>query len=134
MAHRSRRLVSCSFWCTASSYASNPPATSFLSYFASTTAESEHKRVRLKTILFLQGSTSYDPVPIHKRLLDNQKVLKLELAIVEGKVRLHAFFSLISLNSITSSSLETTDLPSLSWPATCEMLFLPKLIVLSAER
>jgi hypothetical protein len=65
--------------------------TSFLSYFASTTPDSEHKRVRLKTILFLQGSTLYDATDARNRLLGAQKILKLELAIVDGKVG-HDFF------------------------------------------
>jgi hypothetical protein len=71
----------------ASSYSSSRNDTSFLSYFASTTPNSEHKRVRLKAALFLQGSTFYEPGPIKDRLIEHQKVLKLELAIVDGKVR-----------------------------------------------
>jgi hypothetical protein len=69
------------------SYASSRTNTSFLSYFASTTPDSEHKRVRLKTALFLQGSALYEPEPIKERLMGHQKVLQLEVAIVDGKVR-----------------------------------------------
>jgi hypothetical protein len=72
---------------SASSYASSRSESSFLSYFASTTPDSEHKRVRLKTVLFLQGSTLYEAEVIRPRLLEHEKVLKLELAIVDGKVR-----------------------------------------------
>ena len=70
----------------AASYASTRTDTTFLSYFASTTPESEHKRVRLKTVLFLQGSTLYDPKQIKGRLMERQKILKLEIAVVDGKV------------------------------------------------
>lgn len=71
---------------TALSYASSRTDNTFLSYFASTTPDSEHKRVRLKTALFLQGSTLYDPAPLIERLREHQKVLKFEIAIVDGKV------------------------------------------------
>lgn len=37
-------------------------------------------------MLFLQASSLYDPVAIHQRLEPHQKVLSLEVAIVEGKV------------------------------------------------
>jgi len=71
---------------TASSYASSRNDSSFLSYFASTTPDSEHKRARLKTILLLAGSSLYDPEVIRQRLLEREKILKLELAIIDGKV------------------------------------------------
>lgn len=77
------------------SYASSRTDTSFLSYFASTTPDSEHKRVRLKTALFLQGSALYELEPIKKRLMDHQKVLQLEVAIVDGKVRDDVFCLLV---------------------------------------
>ena len=70
----------------ASSYASSRNETSFISYFASTTPESEHKRARLKTILILAGSSLYDPETIRQQLLAREKILKFELAIVDGKV------------------------------------------------
>ncbi|EPQ52360.1 hypothetical protein GLOTRDRAFT_140707 [Gloeophyllum trabeum ATCC 11539] len=75
-----------------SSYASSSStssSTSFLSYFVSTTPDSEHKRVRLKTILFLQGSDLYDPEPIKERLAEYEKTLVIERAIVEGKLGHH---------------------------------------------
>ena len=70
----------------ASSYASSHNETSFVSYFASTTPESEHKRARLKTILILAGSSLYDPETIRQQLLESEKILKFELAIIDGKV------------------------------------------------
>ena len=42
------------------------------------------------TALFLQGSTLYQPEPIKERLMEYQKVLKLEIAIVDGKVSLQS--------------------------------------------
>ncbi|KAI8974864.1 hypothetical protein BD414DRAFT_176887 [Trametes punicea] len=71
------------------SYASGRSDTPFISYFASTTPDSEHKRVRLKTLLFLQGSTLYDPEAVRSRLSPQAKLLKLELAILEGKLGNH---------------------------------------------
>ncbi|KAI0353913.1 hypothetical protein OH77DRAFT_1406102 [Trametes cingulata] len=73
----------------ASSYASGRSDTPFISYFASTTPDSEHKRIRLKTVLFLQGSTLYEPEAIRVRLSPHAKLLKLELAILEGKLGNH---------------------------------------------
>ncbi len=71
---------------SASSYASGRSETPFFSYFASTTPDSEPKRARSKTVLFLQGSTLYVPEAIRTRLSPHAKLLKLELAILEGKV------------------------------------------------
>lgn len=73
---------------TASSYASsrNESTPSFFSYFASTTPDSDHKRVRIKAALFLQGSTLYNVQRVKERLQQHSKLLKLELAIIEGKV------------------------------------------------
>ncbi|KAL0959788.1 hypothetical protein HGRIS_011474 [Hohenbuehelia grisea] len=73
----------------ASSYASSRNDMSFLSYFASTTPDSDHKRTRLKTALFLQASPTYDVGRIRGRLLEHQKVLQFELAILEGKLGNH---------------------------------------------
>ncbi|OBZ67658.1 Transforming growth factor-beta receptor-associated protein 1 [Grifola frondosa] len=90
----------------ASSYASSRSETTFLSYFASTTPDSESKRVRLKTALFLQGSTSYDAEVIRSRLISHEKILKLELAIVDGKLGRHrsALSTLVhDLNDSTSA-------------------------------
>ena len=75
---------------SASSYSSSRHDNSFLSYFASTTPDSEHKRARLKTILLLAGSSLYDPEPVRQRLAECEKILKLELAIIDGKVRIPA--------------------------------------------
>ncbi|KZT24873.1 hypothetical protein NEOLEDRAFT_1134568 [Neolentinus lepideus HHB14362 ss-1] len=75
-----------------SSYASSSStssSTSFLLYFTSTTPDSEHKRIRLKAILFLQGSNLYDPEPVKQRLAEHAKIFPLELAIVKGKLAHH---------------------------------------------
>ncbi|TFK48950.1 hypothetical protein OE88DRAFT_1633535 [Heliocybe sulcata] len=72
-----------------SSSTSTSSSSSFLAYFNSTTPDSESKRIRLKTILFLQGSNLYDPEPVKQRLADYAKVFPLELAIVEGKLGHH---------------------------------------------
>ncbi|OSD05085.1 hypothetical protein PYCCODRAFT_1362718 [Trametes coccinea BRFM310] len=73
----------------ASSYSSGRSDTPFIAYFASTTPDSEPKRLRLKSVLFLQGSTLYDPEAIRSRLAAHAKLLKLELAILEGKLGNH---------------------------------------------
>ncbi|RDB17168.1 Transforming growth factor-beta receptor-associated protein 1 [Hypsizygus marmoreus] len=70
----------------ASSYSSSRTDIPFLSYFAATTPDSTHKHVRLKTVLFLAGSSLYDPAVIRPLLVENQKILRLELAIVDGKL------------------------------------------------
>lgn len=75
----------------ASSYASSRNKTSFISYFASTTPESEHKRARLKTVLILAGSSLYNTEAIRQQLLESEKTLKFELAIIDGKVWSTAF-------------------------------------------
>ncbi|KAF7983156.1 hypothetical protein HWV62_23376 [Athelia sp. TMB] len=64
---------------------------SFLSYFSNTTPDSEQKRVRLKTLLFLQGSTLYDPAVALSRLKTSgqEKVLSLEIAVLYGKLADH---------------------------------------------
>jgi vacuolar protein sorting-associated protein 3 len=71
----------------AASYSTSRSRSSFLSYFASTTPESEHKQTRLKTILFLQGSPYLDLDAIRARIQQHQKILQLEYAVIEGKVR-----------------------------------------------
>jgi hypothetical protein len=83
----------------ASSYASSRNETSFISYFASTTPESEHKRARLKLVLILVGSSLYDPETIRQQLLENEKILKFELAIIDGKV-------CFDVSSLTRSNLK----------------------------
>lgn len=70
----------------AASYSSSKSEQSFVSYFASTTPASEYKKVRLKAIIFLQGSSLYDAPQIRDRVLPHRKILSLELAIVDGKV------------------------------------------------
>lgn len=67
------------------SYSSSQTNSPFLSYFASTTPESDSRRIRLKAILFLQASELYEVEPIRARLQEHEKLFSLELAIVEGK-------------------------------------------------
>ncbi|KAL4242308.1 Vam6/VPS39/TRAP1 family protein [Abortiporus biennis] len=69
----------------AASYASSRQDSSFLSYFASTTPDSDSKRSRLKTIMFLQASDFYDVPSIQLKLQGHEKILGFEMAIVEGK-------------------------------------------------
>lgn len=91
---------------TASSYASSSNDSSFLLYFASTTPDSEHKRVRLKTILLLAGSSLYDPEIIVQRISEYERILKLESAVLHGKVSPFSANSIIiSLSSNLSSQL-----------------------------
>ncbi|KAK7047338.1 hypothetical protein VNI00_006569 [Paramarasmius palmivorus] len=75
----------------ASSYSSSRTESSvpFISYFASTTPDSDAKRVRLKTALFLQGSNLYDARAIRARLSPHEKIMKLEMAILHGKLQDH---------------------------------------------
>ncbi|KAJ6630857.1 hypothetical protein B0H10DRAFT_1983437 [Mycena sp. CBHHK59/15] len=76
----------------ASYYASgrSESMTSFFSYFASTTPDSPAKLIRLKSVLFLQGSSLYDAENIRERLLPySKRILTLELAIVDGKLGNH---------------------------------------------
>ena len=56
--------------------------------------------MRLKTVLFLQGSTLYDPEAVCTRLAPHAKILKLESAILEGKVRaLHNYLVWLGCNT-----------------------------------
>ncbi|KIL67469.1 hypothetical protein M378DRAFT_191514 [Amanita muscaria Koide BX008] len=75
----------------ASSYASSQTSieTQFLSYFSSTTPDSDHKRARLKLILFLAGSSLYDPLAVKSRLEGRTSVLGLEFAILDAKLGDH---------------------------------------------
>ena len=114
----------------ASSYASSRNDTSFVSYFASTTPESEHKRARLKTILILAGSSLYDPETIRQQLLEREKILEFELAIIDGKVCSCNMYLTIAL---TISSLANTDLFLKSLFAILETQPPPKLIALWEE-
>ncbi|KDR79882.1 hypothetical protein GALMADRAFT_61975 [Galerina marginata CBS 339.88] len=92
----------------ASSYASSRNESSFLSYFASTTPDSEHKRARLKMIFLLAGSSLYDPEPIRQRLLEREKILKLELAIIDGKQAKHRSALQILVNDLSDSTSAET--------------------------
>ncbi|TCD60728.1 hypothetical protein EIP91_009622 [Steccherinum ochraceum] len=69
----------------AASYASSRSDTPYFSYFASTTPDSASKHVRLKTMLFLQGSTLYDSQSILAKLKPHEKMLNLEVAIVQAR-------------------------------------------------
>ena len=73
----------------AASYPTSKTDAPYFSYFASTTPDSDSKRTRLRTVLFLQGSKLYDPERIRARLESHEqkKVLCLELAVLLGKVR-----------------------------------------------
>jgi hypothetical protein len=75
----------------ASSYSSSKSeqSQSFVAYFASTTPDSEHKRNRLKTIIFLQGSSQYNAAQILERLQQHAKILSSEIAILDGKLGKH---------------------------------------------
>ncbi|KAG6865541.1 hypothetical protein C0991_001734 [Blastosporella zonata] len=109
----------------AASYASSRTDTSFLAYFASTTPDSPHKRTRLKTIMFLAGSGLYDASVIRSRLLEHQKVLRLELAIVDGKLGHHreALSALVhDLHDATSAEMYCTLGGDLVPPRTAQIL------------
>ena len=69
-----------------SGYQKSTAQTSFLSYFVSTTPDSEHKRARLKTILFLQASTLLNLGDILSQFKRHSGVFPLEIALIEGKV------------------------------------------------
>ena len=71
----------------ASSYASSHNDVPFLQYFASTTPESESRNTRLKLALLLQGSSLYDAEKVLDRIRKQEKILRLEMAILFGKVR-----------------------------------------------
>ena len=75
----------------AASYGSSQTSndSSFLSYFASTTPDSDHKRARLKLILFLAGSSLYDPLAVESRLDGRTSVLSLESAILQARLGDH---------------------------------------------
>ena len=65
----------------------------------------------MKAILFLQGSTLYDLSAVHARLSGHAKILKLELAILEGKLGNHraALAALVhELNDGTSAEAYCT--------------------------
>lgn len=72
------------------SYSSETSASSFLTFLASFLPDSPHKRLRFKTILFMQNSQLYDIDAVRDRL-DHEpalSVLSIERAIIFGKVSL----------------------------------------------
>ncbi|KAK0458932.1 uncharacterized protein EV420DRAFT_1541370 [Desarmillaria tabescens] len=91
LSHVSQDAVSKLWRAKASSFASSrsESTVSFFSYFVSTTPDSDHKRARIKNALFLQGSAMYDFQSIRDKLAPHQKLLKLEMAIIEGKLGNH---------------------------------------------
>ncbi|KAJ7046834.1 hypothetical protein C8F04DRAFT_1061878 [Mycena alexandri] len=91
----------------ASSYASSRKDSPipFFSYFASTTPDSPSKLVRLRTVLFLQGSSLYDAELIRERLVPpSKRILSLELAIVDGKLGNHRAALSVLVNDLHDSS------------------------------
>lgn len=75
----------------ASSYASSqpPPETSFISYFASTTPDSPHKRARLKLILILAGSSLCDTDLLKQKLAKFEGILRIEQVILDARMGDH---------------------------------------------
>ena len=71
--------------------------------------------MRLKTVLFLQGSTLYDPEAVRTRLSPHAKILKLESAILEGKVRYTSIWCGWDVTLSLTHSSATTALRSPSW-------------------
>ena len=72
-------LLICHF-CEASSYVSSSSDMPFLTYFAQTTPDSPHRQARLKTCLFLQGSTLYSPEKVMSLLQDASRHQGVDLA------------------------------------------------------
>jgi hypothetical protein len=88
-----------------SSYASSRSDSTFFHYFAKFTPDSPAKLIRLKTVLFLQGSSLYDAELIREQLVPHSKrVLSLELAIVNGKARFPLSAPIRYIYSIPRSS------------------------------
>jgi hypothetical protein len=69
-------------------YPQRHTTTPFLAHLAFGSQDTDHKRIRLKLALFLQGSSLYDVTQLRERLLQFGQILNIELAIVDGKVRL----------------------------------------------
>lgn len=69
-------------------YSQRHTTTPFLAHLAFESPDGDHKRIRLKLALFLQGSSLYDVTQLRERLLQYSQILNIELAIVDGKVRL----------------------------------------------
>ena len=74
--------------------------------------------MRLKTVLFLQGSTLYDPEAVRTRLSPHAKILKLESAILEGKVRYTSIWCGWDVTPSPNHSSAITALRSPSWCTT----------------
>ncbi|KAK7020572.1 hypothetical protein R3P38DRAFT_2970278 [Favolaschia claudopus] len=75
----------------------------FFLYFAKSTPDSPTKLTRLKTVLFLQGSSLYDAELIRERLSPSKRVLSLESAIVDGKLGNHRAALSILVNDLHDS-------------------------------
>jgi len=121
-------------------YGSAPSSTSFLTFLASFLPDSPHKRLRFKTILFIQGSQLYDIDSVRSRL-DHEpalSVLSIERAIIFGKVSLNEFpfCSRSKLTHTTSSfpSFTCTTKPSTSSLEHYETRSQPKPFVRKEER
>ena len=71
----------------ATSYASSPNPSPFLTYFEATTPASPAKHARLRTALFLQTSSVYDASAAGALLGPHAPLLAPELAIIASKVR-----------------------------------------------
>ncbi|EIM88955.1 uncharacterized protein STEHIDRAFT_109263 [Stereum hirsutum FP-91666 SS1] len=99
---------------------------SYISYFSKTTPDSASKRARLRGWLFLQGSGLYDVAAVKAKLCGGtmggdrdgkevkeareraEKVLGIERAIVEGKLKNHkAALTLLALTTRDHASAET---------------------------
>jgi hypothetical protein len=57
-----------------------------VSYFTSTTPDSEHKRARLKLILFLAGSSLYDALVVKQKFAGRETLLRIECAILDARM------------------------------------------------
>ncbi|KAG7448550.1 uncharacterized protein BT62DRAFT_929636 [Guyanagaster necrorhizus] len=106
LSYVSQDVVSKLWRAKASSFTSsrNESTISFFSYFVSTTPDSDHKRVRIKAALFLQGSTMYDFQSVRDKLAPYQKFLKLEMAIIEGKLGNHRAALSILIHDLNDSN------------------------------
>lgn len=101
-----------------SSYSSSKTVStqSYFAYFVSTTPDSESKRCRIKTVLFLQGSSLYDLETVKVRLMAHEKMLKLEIAILHAKVRVLCIWCFVKTScedtnySLTFSRCKTTEM------------------------
>lgn len=101
----------------------------FLSYLAFGTPESDHKRVRLKLVLFLQGSALYDVDAVLARVGTGlaKSILALETAILYARVcfRFGLCWSCCSSYRFSSKSTRRC---SRFWSANCKTRLLQKRI------